>query len=89
MESTQPMESPKEGRNEIHLVGCPVGHVLAGHDCWCEPIIRGWKTTADKKRAFVIEHHDDGPHHHLTILNERISRKDWITETLNEVVQKG
>lgn len=74
-----------KGRPELHLVEFPAGHILAGHECWCEPILLGWTEMEDGTHIFEIEHRDDCPTHHRTILHERDIKQDWITRTLNEV----
>jgi len=73
------------GRPELHLFEYPAGHILAGHDCWCEPILWGWDLSDDGTAVFKIEHCDDYPAHHKVVLHERDFTQDWITRILNNV----
>jgi hypothetical protein len=71
-------------RHEVHIINFPAGHKLAV-DCWCEPSRMYWTKDAKANPVFMVEHRDDCPHHHTTILAQRDKEKDWITKTLDAI----
>ncbi len=94
-EGDRPVRHNMHQRSEVHLQDFPNGHCLSA-DCWCEPSHTYWVTNKHGVQVFVVEHSDDTPVHHGTVLNERtdhsrdpdpVSTPDaaWITRALDRV----
>jgi len=77
--------APPPGRNELHVVNFPAGHLMST-DCWCEPSDIHWETNSFGIEVLVIEHRDDVPIHHSVILEQRKDKQDWISTLLDKVV---
>lgn len=78
----------RKARSEAHIVDFPGGHNMS-LDCWCEPAKMYWITDDHNQKVFIIEHQDDCPVHHKTILAERDAVQDWITKILNKIKIDG
>jgi hypothetical protein len=83
------MDAP---RNEVHITIGPVGHRMST-DCWCEPNRIYWHTNIHGVVMLVVEHNDETPAHHNTVLAARdldldsVSDGDadapWVSRALN------